>query len=1146
MKNHIAIKFIAILLCTLTLLGCIGSAAGLYIMTEADLYNKTAEQVREDLIWEHGETFAHEAALHYASQTLGGCPENMVESHFGSYWYQDLFLSGKYSYSILDPEGNEVYRQGDPIHNGTNYSFPVTGQYLHLVSSETEQDRSLREAQERTEFYGMESTATLDGVSIPAEGLNLTYASFVDQSGSLVMEIYSDGGIAMRTRYNESGARMDQMDTQVGYLMYSYDGRLVFRSEFTYPGEEMAATQIMEANFFAPGEVHLQLRDENAGVGQLYINELGGLCFTSLNPVAPAQVQSGEPDVQAPDTLTISPTPGVVEISSSIPPEGTTIALAAFYGPDGTKLLNVYDDDGVGYLYCNQEGGMTFLFSDLYQNLYKESYIESLRNSTIAGVFFQDASGAYTYRAAGIDGVGAIDDAASRLIWKSKVEPAAPAAAAETAPLEEAAEETAEAASDEEASPEEHSGEDSEEQASKEKHSDEADAEKSASKEKKSEDSQAEEAPSEKARSGENEEAAKDENASEEAEASAGAEETAAAAEPPVITEATVPPTEVTVPPTEETIPPTEETVAPAEPVIINGKPLEEYKQEIDSYYDPELGQSVYASYVRLPMPEYTVVLQLAPHALRYEDAYTLLALLREYRKFLLPTLGICLLLFAICVVYLCTAAGRKPKCAEIHAGGLNRLPLDLYFALVFFGIAVAANIGVEAVRFRLEENVLGICILAASMAFLACLLLVAFGFALIAQVKTPGGYWYRNTLCGQCIRIFIRFAVWFEGVLATKLWPFLVRMLKGTWKLLKAAAVQCWHLYKIGADGLISLMRRFFRWTGGILNRFFSLLPITWQWLLTGCILIFIAALTLNSYNGGVVIFGLLLIVAIILYGAHCFGILSESARKMSKGDLNTKVEDKLLLGCFKEFAGDLNDLADVAVVAAQKQLRSERMKTELITNVSHDIKTPLTSIINYVDLLQKPHTEEQQEMYLEVLDRQSQRLKKLIDDLMEMSKASTGNMTVEVTTVDAVESVNQALGEFSDKLIAAHLTPVFRYTEERVSMMADGKLVWRVLSNLLGNAVKYAMPGTRLYIDLMELEGKVILSLKNISREELNLNADELMERFVRGDDSRNTEGSGLGLNIAKSLMELQKGQLQLLVDGDLFKVTLIFPGA
>ena len=303
---------------------------------------------------------------------------------------------------------------------------------------------------------------------------------------------------------------------------------------------------------------------------------------------------------------------------------------------------------------------------------------------------------------------------------------------------------------------------------------------------------------------------------------------------------------------------------------------------------------------------------------------------------------------------------------------------------------------------------------------------------------------------------------------------------------------------------------------------------------------------LAVNTYSEFLTLICLAASFALILYGSHCFGILLESARKMGKGDLNTKVEDKLMIGCFRDFAGDLNDLADVAVVAAQKQLKSERMKTELITNVSHDIKTPLTSIINYVDLLQKPHTEEEGDQYLEVLDRQSQRLKKLVEDLMDMSKASTGNMTVEITRVDAVESVNQALGEFSDKLERARLYPVFRHTEDSVPMMADGKLVWRVLSNLLGNAVKYAMPGTRVYLDLNRVGGNVVISLKNISKEELNVNAEELMERFVRGDVSRNTEGSGLGLNIAKSLMELQKGQLQMLVDGDLFKVTLIFPAA
>ena len=332
-------------------------------------------------------------------------------------------------------------------------------------------------------------------------------------------------------------------------------------------------------------------------------------------------------------------------------------------------------------------------------------------------------------------------------------------------------------------------------------------------------------------------------------------------------------------------------------------------------------------------------------------------------------------------------------------------------------------------------------------------------------------------------------------------------------------------------------------------------MLPVIWQWLLTAGIMAFILFTTAllafgSSYfrtNGFFLLILLLEIItciAIVCYGAWCFGTLLKSVRIMAQGNLNYQIDTRYLYGCFKEFAIQLNSLAGAAQVAAERQMKSERMKTELITNVSHDIKTPLTSIINYVDLMKKPHSEEDHAIYLDVLDRQSLRLKKLIDDLMEMSKASSGNMTVEMGQVDAVEAVNQALGEFSDKLESVNLTPVFRHPNFPVIMQADGRLVWRVLSNLLSNAIKYAMPDTRLYIDLMVLQGNAVLAIKNISRDQLNVNADELMERFVRGDTSRNTEGSGLGLNIAKSLVELQNGQMHLMVDGDLFKVTLIFP--
>lgn len=554
----------------------------------------------------------------------------------------------------------------------------------------------------------------------------------------------------------------------------------------------------------------------------------------------------------------------------------------------------------------------------------------------------------------------------------------------------------------------------------------------------------------------------------------------------------------VTVPETTaETVPDTTEETAPLETLSANPtKPavtgtaapdviFADGEAHTMEYWDDDAQKTMVVAYRYAKLPAYTMELTLAPGAYRYDGGYALLTQVWSCRNSLFFIMGACLLLFAVLAVYLCCAAGRKPGSEEVHAAGFNCIPLDIYLAgggLIIFGLfMVIVQFNDAAGLFT--QNIQTLCAGMLMAGYAMSLIFVSFCFACAAQFKTPGGYWWRNSVCWRCLDL-------------------LVKCVKGC-----------------------------FSGCG---------------WLLTGFIMVMLLFAALAGRSEMMVVLSLCACVAVVLYGAYCFGILLESAKRMGKGDLDTKVDDKYLIGAFKSFAGDLNDLAGVAVVAAQKQLKSERMKTELITNVSHDIKTPLTSIINYVDLLQKPHTPEEEKTYLEVLNRQSQRLKKLIEDLMEMSKASMGNLTADITKLDAVESVNQALGEFADKLEKAQLTPVFRHPEESVAMMADGRLAWRVLSNLLSNTVKYALPGTRVYIDVMALEGKVIISLKNISRDELNVDADELMERFVRGDDSRNTEGSGLGLNIAKTLMELQKGQLQLLVDGDLFKVTLIFPGA
>ena len=223
---------------------------------------------------------------------------------------------------------------------------------------------------------------------------------------------------------------------------------------------------------------------------------------------------------------------------------------------------------------------------------------------------------------------------------------------------------------------------------------------------------------------------------------------------------------------------------------------------------------------------------------------------------------------------------------------------------------------------------------------------------------------------------------------------------------------------------------------------------------------------------------------------------------------------------------------------------MKSERFRTELITNVSHDIKTPLTSIVNYVDLLQKEEPEnEKQREYLEVLSRQSGKLKKLIEDLIEASKASTGNLAVDLEPCELGVLLDQTSGEYGEKLESAGLELVLQKPEKPVRVMADGRHLWRVFDNLLNNIVKYAQPGTRVYLSLSEENGKARVDFRNISREQLNISAQELTERFVRGDASRNTEGSGLGLAIAMSLMRLQKGNMDITVDGDLFKVSLSF---
>ena len=524
--------------------------------------------------------------------------------------------------------------------------------------------------------------------------------------------------------------------------------------------------------------------------------------------------------------------------------------------------------------------------------------------------------------------------------------------------------------------------------------------------------------------------------------------------------------------------------------------------------------------------PEYEIEIQFAENVVMGAD-FMLVTALYPYRNYFIPALLVALVAFAVCLVFLCTVAGRKRN-GEVKLAAINRIPLDLYAIcqILLMGLFFAPIIWLFESAYY--DNVRSIwdnpqlCLLICCLCGLGIsLCAIGYLYAVAAQMKASDNYWLRHTVVGWCFRQSHRVIQW-------------------AWKVLK---------------DLLDWLFRGFRMVGRGIKAVFIMLPIIWQWLATAAAMVITPLIFLLfasvAWHGfwmflwWLLFFGCLLAdVAIICYGGWCFGKLLRGIKAMCNGDLNHKIDTTYLYGMFKDFGEELNELAGAAREAARQQMKSERMKTELITNVSHDIKTPLTSIINFVDLLKKPHTEAEGQEYLAVLDRQSQRLKKLIDDLMDMSKASSGNMTVELCQMDAAEAVNQALGEFADKLDRARLVPVFRYPDKSILIAADGKLLWRVLSNLLNNAVKYALPDTRLYVDLLEAEGNAVISFKNISREQLNVEAEELMERFVRGDTSRNTEGSGLGLNIAKSLVELQGGKMHLTVDGDLFKVTLTFP--
>ena len=438
--------------------------------------------------------------------------------------------------------------------------------------------------------------------------------------------------------------------------------------------------------------------------------------------------------------------------------------------------------------------------------------------------------------------------------------------------------------------------------------------------------------------------------------------------------------------------------------------------------------------------------------------------------------------------IYLLCAAGRKKGEAEPVVGGLHRVPFDLLSAgmlpLAMMSAAITWNFGYST----LER---GISFTVGLTLFYSLFLFYAMTFTLRCKVHT----------------------LW-SGLLVCRTY----RWVKSKWLLV-------YHNLN-------------FLWKSILVVSGFAVLTVLVG---TFCVLVYDTAVVIFFWIYMFIAYLALLALAI------CFHLqyrrIQEGINRIGAGDTQAQVNLEGLYGDMRQQAESLNQIQASVQTAVEKQLKSERLKTELITNVSHDIKTPLTSIVNYVDLLKKQEVQDETaKEYIEVLDRQAARLKKLIEDLLEASKASTGNIAVDLMPLNETELVKQVAGEYSDRLRAKGLELVLNLPEKEIPVLADGQLLWRVFDNLLNNALKYSQQGTRVYLDLQENESKVMVILRNISAYALHISGEDLMERFVRGDSSRHTEGSGLGLSIARSLIDLMHGSFSIAIDGDLFKAQVI----
>lgn len=462
-----------------------------------------------------------------------------------------------------------------------------------------------------------------------------------------------------------------------------------------------------------------------------------------------------------------------------------------------------------------------------------------------------------------------------------------------------------------------------------------------------------------------------------------------------------------------------------------------------------------------------------------------------NFRYELIPVFVVALIVCISCFVFLLCAAGHRKEYQELCAGTLTKIPLDIFFIGGLFvgalGVASADSFcGIAAFLYLVLVS-LPIC------------LVVLTAFLADFKVRVKLGKWWRNTLIYY-------------------IYSFVLRIWKKFWNFNKEVFLDLPLVWKAALAVLLVWCFDFFVYT---INNYSPESYIVW-WVVEK---IFLAPT--------------------ILYLVLMLRKLQHSGEELAAGNLSYHTDTSNMFWEFREHGENLNNIALGMSKAVEERLKSERLKTELITNVSHDIKTPLTSIINYSDLISKePCENERIKEYSEALHRQSERLKKLINDLMDASKVSTGNVEVLSAPCEADIFLTQAAGEYEEKLKEHELNLITKIPQESLKIMVDGRHMWRIFDNLMNNVFKYAQSGTRVYLTLEKIEDKAVFSLKNISHYPLDISSEELMERFVRGDKSRHTEGSGLGLSIAKSLTELQKGSFELTVDGDFFKVVLSFP--